>query len=30
VPENVDAVRALTGIADREESVRATNQTLGI
>jgi glyceraldehyde-3-phosphate dehydrogenase (NAD(P)) len=30
VPENVDAVRALTGTADRNESVRTTNETLGI
>jgi len=30
VPENVDAVRALAGTADRDESVRATNVTLGI
>ncbi len=30
VPENVDAVRALAGIADRDESVQATNETLGI
>ncbi|MFP4175329.1 MAG: type II glyceraldehyde-3-phosphate dehydrogenase, partial [Halobacteriales archaeon] len=30
VPENVDAIRALAGTADRDESVRATNETLGI
>jgi glyceraldehyde-3-phosphate dehydrogenase (NAD(P)) len=30
VPENVDAVRALAGTADRDESVRATNETMGI
>jgi len=30
VPENVDAVRALSSTADRDESVRATNETLGI
>ena len=30
VPENVDAVRALTGSATREESVRLTDETLGV
>ncbi|MDY7081043.1 MAG: type II glyceraldehyde-3-phosphate dehydrogenase, partial [Halobacteria archaeon] len=30
VPENVDAIRALTGFEDGGESVRKTNQTLGI
>ncbi len=30
VPENIDAVRALAGTADRDESVRTTNETLGI
>jgi glyceraldehyde-3-phosphate dehydrogenase (NAD(P)) len=30
VPENVDAVRALAGTADRDESVSKTNETLGI
>jgi glyceraldehyde-3-phosphate dehydrogenase (NAD(P)) len=30
VPENVDAVRAIAGVADRAESVRRTNEALGI
>ncbi|PCR92293.1 type II glyceraldehyde-3-phosphate dehydrogenase [Natrinema ejinorense] len=30
VPENVDAVRAVTGAADAEESIETTNETLGI
>lgn len=30
VPENVDAVRAVTGHADGEESVRRTDESLGI
>ena len=30
VPENVDAVRALAGTADRDESVTKTNETMGI
>lgn len=30
VPENVDAIRASLGMADAEESVRATNEALGI
>ena len=30
VPESVDAVRAITGVADRAESVRRTNEALGI
>jgi glyceraldehyde-3-phosphate dehydrogenase (NAD(P)) len=30
VPENVDAVRAVTGAADREESTATTNEALGI
>ncbi|ELZ25830.1 type II glyceraldehyde-3-phosphate dehydrogenase [Natrinema limicola] len=30
VPENVDAIRAVTGSADAEESIERTNETLGI
>jgi glyceraldehyde-3-phosphate dehydrogenase (NAD(P)) len=30
VPENVDAVRAITGAADAEESVATTNEALGV
>ncbi|SEW24018.1 type II glyceraldehyde-3-phosphate dehydrogenase [Natrinema salifodinae] len=30
VPENVDAIRAVTGAADAEESIRTTDETLGI
>ncbi|MDS0475930.1 type II glyceraldehyde-3-phosphate dehydrogenase [Natrinema sp. 1APR25-10V2] len=30
VPENVDAIRAVTGSADAEESIETTNETLGI
>jgi glyceraldehyde-3-phosphate dehydrogenase (NAD(P)) len=30
VPENVDAIRAVTGSADAEESVATTDETLGI
>jgi glyceraldehyde-3-phosphate dehydrogenase (NAD(P)) len=30
VPENVDAIRAVTDIADRDESIERTNETLGI
>jgi glyceraldehyde-3-phosphate dehydrogenase (NAD(P)) len=30
VPENVDALRAVTGLADREESVATTNEALGM
>jgi len=30
VPENVDAIRAITDVADRAESVRRTNEALGI
>jgi glyceraldehyde-3-phosphate dehydrogenase (NAD(P)) len=30
VPENIDAIRALAGTADAEESMRRTDQTLGI
>ncbi len=30
VPENVDAVRALAGDADREESMATTDETLGV
>jgi glyceraldehyde-3-phosphate dehydrogenase (NAD(P)) len=30
VPENVDAVRALTGLSDGERSVKLTNYALGI
>ena len=30
IPENIDAIRALTGTASAEESMRMTNQTLGI
>ena len=30
VPENVDAIRAMTGNTSKEESIRATDSTLGI
>ena len=30
VPENVDAIRAMTGYTSKEESIRATDSTLGI
>ncbi|TMT85324.1 type II glyceraldehyde-3-phosphate dehydrogenase [Haloterrigena sp. H1] len=30
VPENVDAIRAVTGSADAEESIETTNEALGI
>jgi glyceraldehyde-3-phosphate dehydrogenase (NAD(P)) len=30
VPESVDAVRAITGVADSDVSVRRTNEALGI
>jgi glyceraldehyde-3-phosphate dehydrogenase (NAD(P)) len=30
VPENVDAVRAMLGLADRDESIATTDETLGI
>ncbi|MFB6163604.1 MAG: glyceraldehyde-3-phosphate dehydrogenase, partial [Haloarculaceae archaeon] len=30
VPENVDAVRAVLGAADRKESVQRTNDALGM
>ena len=30
VPENIDAIRAMCGTADRQQSVAITNQTLGI
>jgi glyceraldehyde-3-phosphate dehydrogenase (NAD(P)) len=30
VPENVDAIRAITGVADREESMRRTDEALGL
>lgn len=30
IPENVDAIRAVTGAMDRDESIRLTNRTLGI
>jgi glyceraldehyde-3-phosphate dehydrogenase (NAD(P)) len=30
VPENVDAIRAVTGAADAEESIETTDETLGI
>jgi len=30
VPENVDAIRAVTGSADAEESIEKTNETLGV
>lgn len=30
VPENVDAIRAVTGSADAEESIERTNETLGV
>jgi len=30
VPENIDAIRALTGTATKELSMEATNESLGI
>jgi glyceraldehyde-3-phosphate dehydrogenase (NAD(P)) len=30
VPENIDALRAVTGQADRQESMETTNEALGI
>jgi len=30
VPENVDAIRAMLGLADREESMARTDETLGV
>ncbi len=30
VPENVDAIRAMLELADKEESIKITNETLGI
>jgi len=30
VPENVDAIRAITGSASKAESIAATNETLGM
>ncbi|MFC6905086.1 type II glyceraldehyde-3-phosphate dehydrogenase [Halalkalicoccus tibetensis] len=30
IPENVDAIRAMTGLADKEESMRITDEALGI
>jgi len=30
IPENIDAIRAITGTADREESMARTNEVLGI
>jgi glyceraldehyde-3-phosphate dehydrogenase (NAD(P)) len=30
IPENIDAIRALTGLATKEESIAATNSSLGI
>lgn len=30
IPENIDAIRALTGFADGEASIEATNRSLGI
>ena len=30
VPENVDAIRAVTGLADAEESMATTDETLGV
>ncbi len=30
VPENIDAIRAVTGSADAEESIETTNETLGV
>jgi len=30
IPENIDAIRAVTGSADAEESIETTNETLGI
>lgn len=30
VPENIDAIRAMTGLANREESMQRTNEQLGI
>jgi glyceraldehyde-3-phosphate dehydrogenase (NAD(P)) len=30
VPENVDAIRAVTNAADAEESIETTNEALGM
>ncbi len=30
VPENIDAIRAVMGISDKESSIKLTNETLGI
>ncbi len=30
IPENIDAIRAMTGLADRDESMAMTDETLGI
>jgi len=30
IPENIDAIRALTGKYSKEESIKLTNKTLGI
>ena len=30
VPENIDAIRAVTGSADAEESIARTNETMGV
>lgn len=30
VPENIDAIRAMAGIKDRDKSIRMTNESLGI
>ncbi|MBM1154677.1 type II glyceraldehyde-3-phosphate dehydrogenase [archaeon] len=30
IPENIDAIRAITSLSDRESSIRTTNQTLSI
>jgi glyceraldehyde-3-phosphate dehydrogenase (NAD(P)) len=30
VPENVDAIRAITGTADRDESIQTTNEAMGL
>jgi glyceraldehyde-3-phosphate dehydrogenase (NAD(P)) len=30
IPENIDAIRAMTGLANREESMALTDEALGI
>ncbi len=30
VPENIDAIRAVTGVSDKVSSIKLTNDTLGI